>query len=90
MEDTSTSEDESTGPALVLDIDGESHHLDASDYKGSPTNPYSFDDLCDKFRRYAAVSINHTAIQSTIDLVSALEDVTDMAALTGLLAPPAS
>ena len=83
LEDTSQSE----GPALVLDIDGESHHLDASDYKGSPTNPYNFDDLCDKFRRYAAISIEHSAVESTIDLVSALEEVNDITALTKLLAP---
>ena len=83
LDDTSPSE----GPALVVDIDGESHHLDASDYKGSPTNPYNFDDLCDKFRRYAAVSIEHSAVESTIELVSALEEVTNIAALTRLLAP---
>ncbi|MDA0988051.1 MAG: MmgE/PrpD family protein [Chloroflexi bacterium] len=78
---------ESKGQSLVLDIDGESHYLDASDYKGSPTNPYNFDDLCEKFRRYAAVSVEQSAIASIIEMVSTLEDVPDITVLTRLLAP---
>lgn len=78
---------ESRGQSLVLDIDGESYHLDASDYKGSPTNPYNFDDLCEKFRRYAAVSIEKSAMESVVEMVSTLEDVPDVAVLTRLLAP---
>jgi len=81
---------ESEEPALVLDVDGQTHHLDASDYRGSPTNPYAFDDLCDKFRRYAAVSIEREAIEQTIRLVGALEGVKDMASLTRLLVPSPS
>lgn len=77
----------SKGTALVLEIDGESYHLDATDYKGSPTNPYTFDDLCHKFRRYASVSIEPTAVERTIELVEALEEVTDIATLTRLLTP---
>jgi 2-methylcitrate dehydratase PrpD len=77
----------SDGPALVLEIDGESYRLDATDYKGSPNNPYTFDDLCDKFRRYATASIDPTAVEGTIDLVAALEEVPDIATLTRLLTP---
>ena len=76
-----------TGLALVLEIDGESFHLDATDYKGSPTNPYTFDDLCHKFRRYAAASIDPTAVESTIKVVEGLEEITDIATLTRLLTP---
>jgi 2-methylcitrate dehydratase PrpD len=78
---------ESKGQSLVLDIDGKSHHLDASDYKGSPTNPYNFDDLCEKFRRYASVSVEQSDIANIIAMVSTLEDVPDITVLTRLLAP---
>ena len=77
----------SDGPALILEIDGESRRLDATDYKGSPNNPYTFDDLCDKFRRYATASIDPAAMEGTIELVGTLEDVADIATLTGLLMP---
>ena len=77
----------SKGPALILEIDGESYHLDATDYKGSPTNPYTFDELCHKFRRYATASIEPTAVESTSSMVQALDEVTDIAMLTRLLAP---
>ena len=76
--------------ALALDIDAESHRLNASDYKGSPNNPYTFDGLCDKFRRYTAASIDHPIIQSIVKLVSFLEGVPDIAALTRLLTVPAA
>jgi 2-methylcitrate dehydratase PrpD len=74
-------------PALILDIAGETYRLDASDYKGSPNNPYSFDDLCNKFQRYAEASIDPSATENTIELVRTLEEVTDIAELTTLLAP---
>jgi 2-methylcitrate dehydratase PrpD len=77
----------SEGPALVMEIDSESYHLDAADYKGSTNNPYTFDDLCGKFRRYAAASIEPTAAERTIELATTLEEVTDIAALTRLLTP---
>jgi 2-methylcitrate dehydratase PrpD len=77
----------SNKPTLVLHIDGETHHIDASDYKGSPNNPYNFEDLCDKFQRYVVASIDKPATERVIELVRTLEEVTDIAELTKLLAP---
>ena len=79
----------SKGQALVLEIDGERHHLDAADFKGSPTNPYTFDELCQKLLRYAVISIDVASAERLMELVRSLEDVPDIAALTKLLAPTA-
>lgn len=70
------------GPSIEIRISDEWYHLDAIDYKGSPTNPYTFDDICDKFRLYASTSITQVAIENTVEAVKQLEYVTDIATLT--------
>ena len=39
---------------VSLTISGEEHTFTASGWKGAPTNPYSYDEMSDKFRRYVS------------------------------------
>lgn len=73
------------GPSIEIRISDEWYHLDAMDYKGSPTNPYTFDDICNKFRLYASTAMKQRAIENTIETVNKLDYVTDIANLTRLL-----
>lgn len=71
---------------VLLDYDGQSYTLPTSPHKGSPHNPCSWDDVCDKFRRFTASIISPQQAQAVIDVVSGLEHVADMTEVTRLLA----
>ena len=39
---------------VTATVDGVPHTFQAIDWKGAPGNPYSYDEMADKFRRYSA------------------------------------
>ena len=43
---------------VSLTISGKSHTFTVSDWKGAPTNPYRYDEMVDKFRRYMTYITN--------------------------------
>ena len=59
--------------------------LEAADWKGSPTNPYSFEEMGEKFRTYASGVIEAEAIGEVIGRVATLEDEPDTSVLARLL-----
>ena len=61
--------------------------LEAADWKGAPTNPYSFKEVSEKFRIYASGVIEVEAIEEAIARVSRLEDEKDTGVLARLLSP---
>ena len=72
-------------PELTIELDGEIHTLPAPPCKGSPRNPFTWDDACDKFRRYAGEVIDE---KKAAEIIAAVADVTrckDMAAVAALV-----
>jgi 2-methylcitrate dehydratase PrpD len=55
--------------------------LVATDWKGAPTNPYSFEEMAAKLRRYAGPEVDTDAIIQAIASIERLADVSDLARL---------
>ena len=70
---------------IILELDGAVYTLPTSPYKGSPTNPFSLEDMCEKFARYAGQVLTRRQLDDIIDIVTDLEDVPDMAKLASLI-----
>ena len=79
-------------PGAVADVEltiaGRTHRLAAVDWKGAATNPYSFDDMTQRFRTYAAAVLPPTAIDEVIHRVANLENEPSAAGLARLIAAP--
>jgi len=71
---------------VTLDLGDEQHVLRAQPFKGSPQNPMRWDDVCEKFDRYAAGSVGEQGRAAIIEAVGSLEDADDVAVLASLLA----
>ena len=54
-------------------------------HKGSPSNPFTWEEVCEKFRRYTASIIDAPHAAALIDIVSRLEHVADMANVARLV-----
>jgi 2-methylcitrate dehydratase PrpD len=76
---------ELASPEVIIELDDRSYTLPTSPYKGSPTNPFRFDDMCEKFARYAGQVLPGGQVADIIDLVTNLEEVPDMAKLASLI-----
>ena len=71
---------------VTLELGGEQHVLPAQPFKGSPQNPMRWDDVCEKFDRYAAGSLGEQGRAAIIEAVGSLEDAADVAVLARQLA----
>jgi 2-methylcitrate dehydratase PrpD len=71
---------------VTLELEGEQHVLFAQPFKGSPQNPMRWDDVCEKFDRYAAGSLGEQGRAEIIEAVGSLEDAADVAVLARQLA----
>lgn len=80
---------EPTEKSLILELSGETHHLPIGEFIGSPTNPYTFDTMCQKFRRYTAASMEQSVVDQIIDAVSVIETSNDIADIASMLSPDA-
>jgi 2-methylcitrate dehydratase PrpD len=67
---------------------GRTHTLRTRPPKGSPANPFTWDDVCEKFRRYTASVLGAPQAIALIDAVDRLEKVADMAGVARLVARP--
>jgi 2-methylcitrate dehydratase PrpD len=72
-------------PEVLIDLDGRSHTLTTGPFKGSPRNPFSWDDMCEKFDRYAGQVLSPSQISDIVAIVGDLENVADMAKLAELV-----
>ena len=79
------------GPAslqaeILLEHAGQCFNLTTRPHKGAPHNPFTWEEVCDKFRRYTAAIISTGQATGLIDALGALEQVDDMAAVAQLIA----
>jgi len=70
---------------VFIQVAGEQHVIAASDWKGAPTNPCSYEDMVRKLFRYAGGIIPDTRIQEIADRVAAIEAEPDAAAIVTLI-----
>ncbi len=73
--------------SIIIKANGQRSILEATDWKGAPTNPYSFKEISDKFRTYASGVIDAEKIEEAITKIARLEDEPDTAILARLLSP---
>ena len=70
---------------LSVTVGGRTHSLAPSGWKGAPSEPCTFQDIAQKFRRYAAPHVSASRLEHIIDLVGDLESLGDAADLPALL-----
>jgi 2-methylcitrate dehydratase PrpD len=63
---------------VLLECNGRSYTLQTKPHKGSPRNPFTWDEICDKFRRFTASIISAAQANAIIAMVGHLEQVDDM------------
>jgi 2-methylcitrate dehydratase PrpD len=74
-------------PAEVLiECGAERHARHTRPYKGSPSNPFTWDEVCEKFRRYTGSIVGAPRATAVIDAVGGLERAADMADVARLVA----
>jgi 2-methylcitrate dehydratase PrpD len=71
---------------VVLECAGQHHTLVTRPYKGSPANPFTWEDAVEKFRRYTRSLLAAGRATALIDAIGGLEHVTDMADVARLVA----
>jgi 2-methylcitrate dehydratase PrpD len=57
-------------------------------HRGSPHNPFSWDEICEKFRRYTREILSEEQAEAVIGGIAHLEQTADMAEIARLLAEP--
>jgi 2-methylcitrate dehydratase PrpD len=55
-------------------------------HKGSPQNPLTWDDVCEKFSRYTRTVVGASQAKAIMDAVADLENQGDMARIASLAA----
>jgi 2-methylcitrate dehydratase PrpD len=70
---------------VILECAGQRHTLSTRAHKGSPRNPFTWDESCEKFRRYTGSVLSEVRARTIIDAVGALEGAADVADLAGLV-----
>ena len=75
------------GPAaeVSLSLDGHHHSFTVSGWKGAPGNPYTYDEMTEKFRSYAGIKLSPDRVERIVTMVRHLEDLDDVVELAGLL-----
>src|SRR5262245_32312361 len=79
------------GPAslqaeILLEYAGQRVTVTTQPHKGSPQNPFTWKEVCAKFRRCTAAMVSARQVTALIDAVGALEQVSDMAEVAQLVA----
>jgi 2-methylcitrate dehydratase PrpD len=76
-------------PAEVLiECGGRRYTRHTQPHKGSPANPFTWDEVREKFRRYTASMLGAPQAAALIDAVGRLEQVADLADVAELIALP--
>jgi len=71
---------------ILIECGTEGHTLETKAYKGSPLNPFTWREACEKFRRYTASMLGAPRATAIIDAVKALERASNMADVARLVA----
>jgi 2-methylcitrate dehydratase PrpD len=72
---------------VLLECAGRSYALPTQPYKGSPRNPFTWEEVCHKFRRYTAHLLSAGEATAIIEAVGHLNEITDIAEVARLLMP---
>ena len=72
---------------ITIESAGGKYGLEARDWKGAPSNPYTFGEMSDKFRTYASGSLSEDRVEEVIGKVENMEDEMDAGSLALLLTP---
>jgi 2-methylcitrate dehydratase PrpD len=70
---------------LILDYAGQAYTLTTQPHKGSPRNPFTWDEVCAKFRRFTASIISPSQATALIETIGGLEQASDLASWATLL-----
>jgi len=71
---------------ILIECAGQRHTLRTHPHKGSPPNPFSWEEAVEKFRRYTVTVLGGQRTKAIIDAVGGLEHGGDIADVAGLLA----
>ena len=71
---------------ILIECGTEGHTVETKPYKGSPLNPFTWPEACEKFRRYTASMLGAPRATAIIDAVKALERASNMADVARLVA----
>lgn len=72
---------------ITIECGGRRHSVHTRPHKGSPSNPFTWDEAGEKFRRYTASVLGAPQATAVIDAVGALGSGADLGDLARLLAP---
>ena len=71
---------------MTIRCGSQSYSKTTTPHKGSPKNPLTWADACEKFGRYTQRFVADAQARSIIDAVSDLDNTPDMARIAGLVA----
>ncbi|PYM18740.1 MAG: hypothetical protein DMD81_05285 [Candidatus Rokuibacteriota bacterium] len=71
---------------VTIECGAERHTFRTRPHKGAPSNPFTWDDACEKFRRYTSSMLHAGRAEAIIELVERLEAVSDVADVAALIA----
>ena len=71
---------------IIIVCGGRTHTLRTRPHKGSPSDPFTWDEICEKFRCYTASIIERSTAAALIEVVGHLEQMPDIADVASLLA----
>lgn len=77
--------EDQTDPEIELELDNQTYALSTGPFKGSPRNPFTWDDITEKFGRYAGQVIDDSRIAEIVGVVADLENLSDMTRLSSLI-----
>ncbi len=72
-------------PEVRLELNGQTHLLQTSAHKGSARNPFSWEEMSEKFTRYVGQVIDSTRQEEVIDAVQSLDTLNDVTSLASLI-----
>jgi 2-methylcitrate dehydratase PrpD len=71
---------------VLIACDGERYTLPTRPHKGSPSDPFTWKEVCDKFRRFTDSIISATQAEALIAAIGRVEHIADMAEVARLVA----